>query len=212
MRMPFSPDRVRDYPVAIGCDEVGRGALSGPVMVAAVWFDPAQIPPDLLGSLDDSKKVKAAAREILAAQILKCSQTAFAASSASMIDRIGIRRATLDAMRRAISSLGRHCPAYVDGRDVPPGTFECTAIVRGESIIPQIAASSIVAKVCRDRIMRVLSTRYPVYRWEHNSGYGTAVHLEALRKYGSTFHHRQTFAPVSGLLNDVEGEMAVESV
>lgn len=201
MERPFSSDRAGAYPVAIGCDEVGRGALCGPVVVAAVWFDPMQISPDLLASLDDSKKIKAPVREVLADQIVKCSRTVFAASSATTIDRIGIRHATLDAMRRAIAALASHSPAYVDGRDVPPGiTVECTSVIRGESVIPQIAASSIVAKVCRDRIMRMLASRHPAYRWERNSGYGTADHLEALHRYGCTDHHRKSFAPISGLL------------
>jgi ribonuclease HII len=199
---PFAAADPRDCPVAIGCDEVGRGALCGPVMVAAVWFDPASIPADLLAALDDSKKLKAAVREELAGRILECGHAALAASSAATVDRIGIRQATLDAMRRAVSTLRRPAPVFVDGRDVPAGlAVECTALVRGESLVPQIAASSIVAKVCRDRIMKMLARRHPMYRWETNSGYGTADHLEALRRFGTTPHHRRSFAPVIGLLD-----------
>jgi ribonuclease HII len=198
---PFSAAKASAYPVAIGCDEVGRGALCGPVVVAAVWFDPRDFPRELLVQLDDSKKIRAPVREELAVRILAHSRTIMAASSASTIDRDGIRRATLDAMRRAISAMAARAPVYVDGRDVPPGLgVDCTALVRGESLIPQIAASSIVAKVCRDRIMRMLARRHQAYRWETNSGYGTADHLDALHRLGATRHHRRTFAPVTSLL------------
>jgi ribonuclease HII len=128
-----------------------------------------------------------------------------AAASSSTIDRIGIRNATLDAMRRAIAGLASDLPAadlpvFVDGLDVPPGlASRCEAVVRGDSSVPQIAASSIVAKTCRDRLMRMLALRHPNYRWEKNAGYGTADHLDALARYGPTRHHRQSFRPVSQL-------------
>lgn len=209
MERPFRAERAADYPVVIGCDEVGRGALCGPVVAAAVWFDPAALPGDLLAGLDDSKKIAAPLRERLAHAILAHGQVAVAATSAAAIDRIGIRHATLDAMRRAIARLSRPSPVYVDGRDVPPGlACECTPLVRGDSLVPQIAASSIVAKVCRDRIMRTLALRHASYRWESNSGYGTADHLDALRRLGATAHHRRTFAPVSGLAELVRIEVA----
>lgn len=204
---PFSAARARDYPVAVGCDEVGRGALCGPVVVAAVWFDPVCFPADLLEQLDDSKRLRAPVREQLASRILQHGHAAMAASSAATIDRCGIREATLDAMRRAVLALARAAPVYIDGRDVPPGLGPaCTAVVRGESQIPQIAAGSIVAKVCRDRIMRLLARRHAGYRWETNSGYGTADHLEALHRDGVTPHHRKSFAPVTGLLLRAAGQ------
>ena len=200
MRGPFHSSRVSAYPSAIGCDEVGRGALCGPVVVAAVWFNPPELPGNFIEALDDSKKLNPVTREMLAQQIFQLGRVAVAASSAARIDQIGIRPATLDAMCRAISSLPVSSHVYVDGRDIPPGlTSGCTALVRGESQIPQIAASSIVAKTLRDRIMRTLGRRHPEYRWERNSGYGTSEHLEALGRFGPTRHHRNTFSPVSQL-------------
>lgn len=205
MTGPFNPRRSARYPVAIGCDEVGRGALCGPVVVAAVWFDPRALPKELFSELDDSKKITAPRREALAQRIAAVAGVRVAAASSLVIDRVGIRNATLDAMRRAIAGLVLDVPAadlpvFVDGLDVPPGlASRCEAVVRGDSSVPQIAASSIVAKTCRDRLMRMLALRHPNYRWEKNAGYGTADHLDALARYGPTRHHRQSFRPVSQL-------------
>jgi ribonuclease HII len=122
---------------------------------------------------------------------------AVAASSAALIDRRGIRKVTLDAMRRAIIRLQIGCPVQIDGLDVPPGlTLPCTAIVRGDACVPQIAAASIVAKVTRDRLMVRLAAHFPGYGWERNVGYGTAEHLEAIARLGPTPHHRLSYSPL----------------
>ncbi|MBY0253214.1 MAG: ribonuclease HII, partial [Methylobacterium organophilum] len=110
---PFDPARAAAYPAAIGCDEVGRGALCGPVVVAAVWFDPTAIPPDLLAALDDSKRVPEPVRERLAPLIRAHARVAVAAGSRALIDRINIRGATLDAMARAVARLGLAAPVLV---------------------------------------------------------------------------------------------------
>lgn len=194
---PFDSTLAATYPSLIGCDEVGRGALCGPVVAAAVWFDPRDIPTELLGSLDDSKKLSSMERERLFVSLTTCARFAVAASSAACIDQRGIRVMTLDAMRRAIHRLGIHTIAKIDGVDVPPGLrLEASAVVRGDSIVPQIAAASIVAKVCRDRLMARLAARHPHFSWDRNAGYGTAQHLEALRLRGPTRHHRHSFAPI----------------
>lgn len=198
----FDPDNAADYPAVIGCDEVGRGALSGPVVVAAVWFDPRAIPPELLGGLDDSKRLVARRREELTEMIMACAgaKVALAASAACRIDREGIRLATLDAMRRAVERLRLEAPIVIDGVDVPPGlALPASSVVRGDSTVPQIAAASIVAKTCRDRLMGRLAQRHPAYGWTSNVGYGTPEHLAALDMKGPTRHHRQSFAPVSQL-------------
>ncbi|CAG1015513.1 MAG: ribonuclease HII [Rhizobiaceae bacterium] len=220
MTGPFNPRRAAKYPTAIGCDEVGRGALCGPVVVAAVWFDPRALPKDLFCELDDSKKITAARREHLARRIVETARVRVAAASSFTIDRTGIRTATLDAMRRAIAGLSLELaaddlPAYVDGLDVPPGlASRCEAVVRGDSTVPQIAASSIVAKTCRDRLMRMLGRRHPNYRWEKNAGYGTADHLDALARFGPTRHHRQSFRPVAQLSLGLEAlvDVALDEV
>ncbi|MEH3145179.1 MAG: ribonuclease HII [Methylobacterium frigidaeris] len=191
---PFDPRLAHTYPAVIGCDEVGRGALCGPVIVAAVYFDPRRIPAELLGALDDSKRLDAATRERLAPAIAAAGAVAYAGGSRELIDRINVRAATLDAMRRAVSRLGIAAPVMVDGRDVPPGlTLPAEARVGGDRLVPQIAAASIVAKVLRDRMMRALARRHPAYAWERNVGYGTAVHRAAMQSAGVSRHHRVSF-------------------
>ena len=189
---PFDPRRATEYPAVIGCDEVGRGALCGPVVVAAVWFDPAAIPPTLLAALDDSKRVPRPIRETLAPLIRAHGRVVLAAGSRALIDRINIRAATLDAMVRAVARLGLDAPVFVDGRDALPG-WPGHAVVGGDGLVPQIAAASIVAKVFRDSLMRRLARRYPGYGWERNVGYGTPLHRAGLLAQGRSPHHRLTF-------------------
>src|SRR6478735_2930837 len=191
-RPPFDPARAAEYPAVIGCDEVGRGALCGPVVVAAVWFDPAALPADLLAALDDSKRVPEPVRARLAPLIRAHSRVAVAAGSRALIDRINIRAATLDAMARAVARLGLDVPVLVDGRDALPG-LPGRAVIGGDRLVPQIAAASIVAKVFRDGLMRRLARRHPGYGWERNVGYGTAVHRAGLTKLGRSPHHRLSF-------------------
>ncbi|MFC6789450.1 ribonuclease HII [Methylobacterium komagatae] len=194
---PFDPARAPSYPAVIGCDEVGRGALSGPVVVAAVWFDPAAIPADLLGALDDSKKLPEPTRNRLAPLIRRHGRVALAAGSPALIDRINIRAATLDAMARAVAKLGLDAPVYVDGRDALPG-LTGRAVIGGERLVPQIAAASIVAKVLRDAFMRRLARAHPGYGWERNVGYGTALHRQGLATLGRSAHHRVSFTKTFG--------------
>jgi ribonuclease HII len=189
---PFDPSRAAAYPAAIGCDEVGRGALCGPVVVAAVWFDPAAFPPDLLAALDDSKRVPEPERNRLAPLIRAQARVAVAAGSRALIDRINIRGATLDAMARAVARLGIAAPVLVDGRDALPG-LPGGAVIGGDRLVPQIAAASIVAKVFRDALMRRLAERHPGYGWERNVGYGTALHRAGLTTLGRSPHHRVSF-------------------
>jgi len=189
---PFDSALAARYPIVIGCDEVGRGALSGPVVVAAVWFEPAALPPGLLSALDDSKKLPEPVRNRLAPLIRRHGRVALAAGSPALIDRINIRAATLDAMARAVTKLGIDAPVYVDGRDALPG-FAGKALVGGERLVPQIAAASIVAKVMRDAFMRRLARTHPGYGWERNVGYGTALHRAGLATLGRSAHHRMSF-------------------
>jgi ribonuclease HII len=183
----------------IGCDEVGRGALCGPVVVAAVWYDPVAF--EALGRLDDTKRLTDRARERLARVICRKARVCLSAASARLIDRRGIRVATLDAMSRAIRRLAVDAPVWVDGLDIPPALPQgAHPLVQGDRRVPQIAAASIVAKVTRDRLLRDLARRYPDFGWDQNMGYGTEAHLEALRRLGPTPHHRRSFAPASGQL------------
>jgi ribonuclease HII len=191
---PFDPRLAETFPAVIGCDEVGRGALCGPVIVAAVWFDPAALAPTLLARLDDSKRLKAAEREALTPLIRAQTRVAVAAGSRALVDRINVRAATLDAMRRAVLALGLEAPVWVDGRDPVPGlALPGRAVIGGDRLVPQIAAASIVAKTLRDGLMQRLAHRYPDYGWASNVGYGTRTHLAGLALRGRSPHHRLSF-------------------
>lgn len=195
---PFDPADAARYPAVIGVDEVGRGALCGPVVVAAVWFDPTALPGALFAALDDSKKLSGTARDRIAGELLAVARVRVRAASAALVDRRGIRTMTLDAMRRAATALEIEALVMVDGLDRPPGLLlPCEPRVKGDATVPQIAAASIVAKSCRDRLLRRLAVRHPGYHWERNAGYGTADHLAAIDRLGPTRHHRHSFAPLA---------------
>jgi ribonuclease HII len=181
-------------PIA-GVDEVGRGPLAGPVAVAAVILDPADLPK----GVDDSKALSAPEREQLFEIVLgKALSVAIAFASAEEIDCLNIRGATLAAMARAVNALSlRPAFALIDGCDWPPGLCcKGRAIVKGDASCLSIAAASIVAKVARDRMMTRLDALYPDYGFARHVGYGTKVHLEALARCGPTPFHRLSFAPL----------------
>ncbi|WP_393989938.1 ribonuclease HII [Xanthobacter sediminis] len=180
------------WPVA-GADEVGRGPLAGPVVAAAVVLDPERVP----AGLNDSKKLSAARRVALYAEICATAEVAVSLAPPARIDRDNIRQATLWALARAAAGLPRP-PALllVDGNDPPPAACQVEAIVGGDGLVASIAAASIVAKVVRDRLMAGLGAAFPAYGFEDHKGYGTRRHAEALDAHGPCRHHRQSFAPV----------------
>ncbi len=182
-----------------GVDEVGRGPLAGPVVAAAVILPEGCIIRDA----DDSKRLSAEARAELVEEIArKAVCVRIGAASAQEIDRINILRASGLAMQRAVAKL--HPSAQhllVDGLPMPElGLERQTAIVDGDALVHCIACASIVAKVCRDRLMTRLARRYPEYGWESNKGYATAHHREALRLHGPTPHHRRSFQPIEQMV------------
>ncbi|MBW3630534.1 MAG: ribonuclease HII [Gemmatimonadetes bacterium] len=156
---------------------------------------------------DDSKRLTQLQRDSLDVEIRKMARAiGIGAASAREIDLLNIRRATALAMQRAIFRLGL-VPDHllVDGLPVPElGLEGQTAVVEGDHKVHSIACASIVAKVCRDHLMRRLALRYPRYGWERNKGYGTAEHLEALRQLGPTPHHRRSFQSVEQLPLDFD--------
>jgi ribonuclease HII len=181
-----------------GVDEAGRGPLAGPVVAAAVILD--DLHP--IAGLADSKKLTAARREKLydeiRAKALCCS---IAEASVEEIDRLNILQATLLAMRRAVEGL-RLKPAkvLVDGNRLPVLDVLAEAIVKGDATVPAISAASILAKVHRDRWCAEYDREFPQYGFAAHKGYGTAVHLAALREHGACPQHRKTFAPVTEVL------------
>ena len=202
---PFFRKRASLFPPVIGCDEVGRGALCGPVMVCAVWFEPEALPKGVLGRLDDSKRIDRAEREELFPIITRVSRVSFAARSARYIDVYNIRNATLQAMAQAVTRLEIDAPVRIDGVDVPRGlSGDAKAVIKGDGKVPQIAAASILAKVLRDRLMAKLGRRHVHYCWDSNSGYGTSAHRNAIIEFGHTKHHRCSFGDLFATSDGVE--------
>jgi ribonuclease HII len=181
-----------------GIDEAGRGPLAGPVVAAAVILDFRRLPQ----GLDDSKKLKPVERERLYEAILQTAEVGVGTAGAPEIDRVNIRQATLNAMRRALAGLAvPPAHALVDGRDVPPRlACPATAVIGGDARSLSIAAASIIAKVTRDRMMSVLCDVHPAYGFGRHMGYGTAAHLKALELVGPCIHHRRSFAPIAARL------------
>jgi ribonuclease HII len=186
-----------------GVDEVGRGPLAGPVVAAAVI-----LPPECrIQGADDSKKLSGIQRESLYREIVeRAACVGIGAASVKEIDRLNIAVATALAMARALEGLGQEPDhVVVDGLPVSRLRRPHDAVVGGDGRVHCISCASIVAKVCRDRLMRRLAQRYPGYGWESNVGYGTPAHLEALRAFGPSPHHRLTFGGVQMELG-LEGE------
>lgn len=184
-----------------GVDESGRGPLAGPVFAACVVLDPCRP----IEGLADSKTLSEEKRNYLTLAI-KTHSIAWAIGSASVheIDRINILQASLLAMKRAVANLsvtpGR---VLVDGNHSPRVRYPVTTIVRGDSLVPEISAASILAKTARDAVMVALHRRYPHYGFEQHKGYSTEQHLAALRAHGVSAAHRRSFAPVREILAGV---------
>ena len=184
--------------IVAGVDEAGRGPLAGPVVAAAVILDRRR----RIRGLNDSKKLSPDERVRLAREIRRKAVTfAIAHAAPEEIDRINILQATLRAMERAIQRL-RLVPDVVriDGNQLPrfegaEQRFLLEPVIGGDASVPAISAASILAKVCRDRLMRRLHRRYPEYGFDRHKGYATAAHLEALAAHGPCAIHRRSFAP-----------------
>jgi len=178
-----------------GVDEVGVGPLAGPVVAAAVVL-PDQIS---LPGLDDSKRVRPAAREVLA-EAIRAQAVSWSVAELwpEEIDRLNIYHATLQAMRRAVMALSV-VPDHVlvDARTIPDIDIPQTALVGGDGRDASIAAASIVAKVYRDALMRRLDREHPGYGFARHMGYATEEHRSALRRLGPSPVHRRSFAPCS---------------
>ena len=182
--------------VVAGVDEAGRGPLAGPVVVSAVVLDAMAIPQ----GLNDSKKLSEEQREALFERIIA---TALAVSVVVVPPAIilshNIRGATLWGMAQATTTLGvQPDRVLVDGRDVPAG-LPCggLALIGGDGRSVSIAAASIVAKVTRDRMCKVMDCDAPAFGFAGHKGYGTARHMAALSTHGPCRHHREAFAPVA---------------
>ncbi len=195
-----------------GTDEAGRGPLAGPVFAACVVLDADY----KIDGLADSKTLSEKKRNALASTI-KTHAKAWAIASASVqeIDQLNILQASLLAMKRAVESLPftPHL-VWVDGNQSPRLKCPVRTIIRGDSLIPEISAASILAKTARDAEMHRLHQRFPLYGFDQHKGYPTKQHLAALQQHGACEVHRQSFAPVrkSILSQDALTQAAVSSV
>ena len=201
--------RAAGHGVICGIDEAGRGPWAGPVVAAAAILDRANLPLSLASELDDSKRLKAAARDRLLAELIPHAVIGVGQASAAEIDALNILQATFLAMDRAVQALGRMPDfALVDGNRPPPlpsaPGCRVDCLVGGDGRSLSIAAASIAAKVTRDRLMADLAERFPGYGWERNAGYGTAAHKAALERLGVTPEHRKSYKPIRNILRDGE--------
>lgn len=178
-----------------GVDEAGRGPLAGSVVAAAVILNPDHP----ISGLNDSKKLSAKRREVLAVEIRsKALAWAVAEASVEEIDRINILQASLLAMQRAVDALAiTPTHALIDGNRCPKLSCTAEAVIAGDAKVASIAAASILAKTVRDADMLVLHEQYPMYGFDRHKGYPTAAHLEALQKHGVSPVHRRSYAPVA---------------
>ena len=184
-------NKYSDCEFICGIDEVGRGPLAGPVYAAAVI-----LPKDKeILYLNDSKKLSEKKREELYDEIMeKAVAVGIGHASWERIDEINIKQATLEAMKQAVEALKvRPDMLLVDAEHIPDIGIRQVGIIKGDARSVSIAAASIIAKVTRDRLMCEYDKEYPGYDFAGNKGYGTAAHIEALKKLGPCEIHRRTF-------------------
>lgn len=181
-----------------GVDEVGRGPLVGDVVTAAVILNPAKP----IAGLADSKKLTDKKRQLLAIEIKeKALCYAIGRCSPSEIDELNILQATMLAMSRAVEALNIVPEfVFVDGNRLPKLAMPAQAVVKGDSLVAEISAASILAKVARDDEMIELDARYPQYGFAGHKGYPTKAHFAALEQYGAIDEHRKSFKPVQRVL------------
>ena len=185
--------RDKGFLAVAGVDEVGRGPLAGPVVCAAVVMplDEAR----RVAGVNDSKKLSAKKRELLAARIRE-NAVAFSIEEvqADVIDAVNILQATRLCMKRAVEALAPPADfVLTDGNMTLDIALPQRAVVKGDALVYSIGAASILAKVYRDGLMREYAARYPEYGFERNAGYGTAEHVRAIREVGICPIHRKSF-------------------
>ncbi len=170
-----------------GCDEAGRGPLAGPVVVAA-----CKMPTEfIIEGIDDSKKLSPVKREQLFERIIKCAEYHIEVVDHKVIDEINILQATILGMTKCVNAINSDI-ALVDAVKLSLGR-KTISIIKGDAKSYNIAAASILAKVYRDRLMLEYDKLYPMYGFASHKGYGTAAHIEAIKKYGPCNIHRKTF-------------------
>jgi ribonuclease HII len=196
------------YNIIVGIDEAGRGPLAGPVVAGAVFINPkAKI---LLKGINDSKKLSEKQREDFYKILINNKDVRWGVGivSEKMIDKINILEATKLAMHKAYKKLA---PDFllVDGNFIVrqaqgKNKIFQKSIIKGDQKVLSISTASIIAKVTRDRLMQKYHKKYPQYGFDKHKGYGTALHIANLKKFGPCKIHRKTFYPVSNLIDKKE--------
>ena len=185
--------------ITAGVDEVGRGCLAGPVVSAAVILKDTIN----LKLLKDSKKITFNKRIEIAKHIKLNSTYAVGVASVEEILNLNILQAALLSMKRAIDKLSiKPELVLIDGNFAPKGLKNFKTIINGDEKIKSISAASIIAKVFRDQLMIKLSEQFKNYAWDRNFGYGTKAHMDGLKKFGITSHHRKGFKPIHKMLSN----------
>lgn len=187
------------FELIAGVDEVGRGPLVGAVVTAAVILDPN----NPIKGLADSKKLSEKKRLALAEEIKqKALAWSLGRAEPEEIDELNILHATMLAMQRAVNTLKiRPHFVLVDGNRIPKLDIPAQAVIKGDSLVAEISAASILAKVARDQEMVELDLQFPQYEFAKHKGYPTKVHLEKLAEFGALPQHRRSFAPVRKVLS-----------
>lgn len=183
--------KAKGYTAICGVDEAGRGPLAGPVCAAAVI-----LPDDtIIEGVNDSKKLSEKKREALFDVIISSVRSySIAYATVDEIENMNILNATMLAMKRAVEGLNVKADyAMIDGNRLPNLDIDSEFIIKGDAKSMSIAAASILAKVSRDRLLYEYAKEYPQYHFDKHKGYGTKVHVEALKKYGPCPYHRLSF-------------------
>ena len=195
-----------DKPFIVGCDEVGYGALSGPLVVVGV-----RAPKDWkLEGLNDSKKLSAKKREALLLPLMKAVKNGaisyhLATRTNAEIDKVGVAVALKDAYVECFHALYQSdCLIISDGilkfDNLGVDAYDKISVIKADTKYPTVMAASIIAKTSRDHDMHVLHNKYPMYGWDSNVGYSSKDHLAAIEKYGPCPLHRQSYAPMKNML------------
>lgn len=196
----------KEFESYAGVDEVGLGCFAGPIFAAAVIIDNYGWPE--VDQLGDSKTMGPRRRQALSKRIKEECRWAVGRSEVSEIDTLGLRHAHALAIERAVAALREQVPVpavIIDGDAfaINLGDLPVRFIRYGDSLIPSVAAASIVAKVDRDAHMTELHEEYPEYGWNENAAYGTPGHVAAMHKHGLTPHHRRSFKPVGRIAHEL---------
>ena len=188
----------------IGIDEVGRGALAGPLVVAGCCFHEN---PGFTRGLDDSKKLSIKKRESLDSDIKSNTFFSIVSISSEVVDSIGLTKAIRSAILEILMSMPKDEDIMLDGKYnfLKDTIYESRTkvVVKADQKYTSVMAASIIAKVERDKEMRQYALKYPDYGFETNVGYGTKKHMQALNQIGVTPIHRKSFKPVSALVTSL---------